>query len=84
MSDHFGVTPTPPDVTAEPPLADPAAVNRAIRPAPARMRTFTHVLINTGLAGITTSYLWFALTFWIYLRTRNVIATGVVGGASCC
>ncbi|WP_081684029.1 MFS transporter [Granulicoccus phenolivorans] len=79
MSDHFGVTPTP-DVTAEP-LADPAAVNRAIRPAPARMRTFTHVLINTGLAGITTSYLWFALTFWIYLRTRNVIATGVVGGA---
>ncbi|KRE79317.1 MFS transporter [Arthrobacter sp. Soil763] len=46
-----------------------------------RSRTFTGILVNTGLANITTSYLWFALTFWVYLETRNVIATGVVGGA---
>ncbi|HXF01717.1 MAG TPA: MFS transporter [Arthrobacter sp.] len=39
------------------------------------------ILVNTALANITTSYLWFALTFWVYLQTRNVIATGVVGGA---
>ncbi|WP_294568333.1 MFS transporter [uncultured Arthrobacter sp.] len=39
------------------------------------------ILVNTGIANITTSYLWFALTFWVYLETRNVIATGVVGGA---
>lgn len=46
-----------------------------------RSRTFTGILVNTALANITTSYLWFALTFWLYLETRNVIATGVVGGA---
>ena len=46
-----------------------------------RSRTFTGILVNTALANITTSYLWFALTFWVYLQTRNVIATGVIGGA---
>lgn len=39
------------------------------------------ILVNTGVANITTSYLWFALTFWAYLQTRSVIATGVIGGA---
>jgi DHA3 family multidrug efflux protein-like MFS transporter len=45
------------------------------------MRTFTQVLVNTGVANVTTSYLWFALTFWVYLETRSVLATGVIGGA---
>ncbi|MET4093688.1 MFS family permease [Arthrobacter sp. UYCu712] len=46
-----------------------------------RSRSFAGILVNTALANITTSYLWFALTFWVYLQTRNVIATGVIGGA---
>jgi len=45
------------------------------------MRTFVRVLANTALANITTSYLWFGLTFWVYLETRSVLATGVIGGA---
>lgn len=45
------------------------------------MRTFRQVLVNTGVANVTTSYLWFALTFWVYLETRSVLATGVIGGA---
>ena len=45
------------------------------------MRTFLQVLVNTGVANVTTSYLWFALTFWVYLETRSVLATGVIGGA---
>ncbi|MFH7323930.1 MFS transporter [Aeromicrobium sp. JJY06] len=44
-------------------------------------RTFAHVLTNTLVANVTTSFLWFALTFWVYLETRSVLATGVVGGA---
>ncbi|MHC6178146.1 MFS transporter [Glutamicibacter endophyticus] len=44
-------------------------------------RTFLHVLVNTAIANITTSYLWFALTFWVYLETKNVMATGFIGGA---
>ncbi len=45
------------------------------------MRTFVQVLVNTAAANITTSFLWFALTFWVYLETRSVLATGIVGGA---
>lgn len=45
------------------------------------VRTFLQVLVNTGIANVTTSYLWFALTFWVYLETRSVLATGVIGGA---
>jgi MFS transporter, DHA3 family, multidrug efflux protein len=53
----------------------------AHRTARQRWRTFSHILANTAVANVTTSYLWFGLTFWIYLETRNVISTGVVGGA---
>ena len=45
------------------------------------MRTFGNILVNTAIANVTTSYLWFALTFWVYLETRSVLATGIVGGA---
>ncbi|KAB7746063.1 MFS transporter [Nostocoides sp. F2B08] len=44
-------------------------------------RTFLHLLVNTAVAGLTTSYLWFGLTFWTYLETRSILATGVIGGA---
>lgn len=45
------------------------------------MQQFYHVLINTLIANVTTSFLWFALTFWVYLETRSVLATGIIGGA---
>ena len=44
-------------------------------------RAFASVLVNTLIANVTTSFLWFALTFWVYLETRSVLATGVIGGA---
>jgi DHA3 family multidrug efflux protein-like MFS transporter len=44
------------------------------------MRVFIQVLVNTAVANITTSFLWFALTFWAYLETKSVLATGVIGG----
>ncbi|MEQ4564580.1 MFS transporter [Paenarthrobacter sp. CAP02] len=60
---------------------DSDAIDLSLRTPAERSRTFTGILVNTALANITTSYLWFALTFWVYLETRNVIATGVIGGA---
>lgn len=45
------------------------------------MKSFYHVLINTLIANVTTSYLWFALTFWVYLETKSVLATGIIGGS---
>lgn len=50
-------------------------------PPPNGMRTFMQVLVNTAIANVTTSFLWFALTFWVYLETRSVLATGIIGGA---
>jgi DHA3 family multidrug efflux protein-like MFS transporter len=50
-------------------------------PPPGGMRTFVQVLANTMIANVTTSFLWFALTFWVYLETRSVLATGIIGGA---
>jgi DHA3 family multidrug efflux protein-like MFS transporter len=45
-----------------------------------QLRTF-HRLVANGLgANVTNNFLWFALTFWVYLETRSVIATSVIGG----
>jgi DHA3 family multidrug efflux protein-like MFS transporter len=45
------------------------------------MKNFYQVLVNTLIANVTTSYLWFALTFWVYLETRSVLATAIIGGS---
>ena len=42
---------------------------------------FRQLLANTLLTGVTSTFLWFALTFWVYVETRSVVATGVIGGA---
>ncbi|WP_175985148.1 MFS transporter [Microbacterium tenebrionis] len=47
----------------------------------AARRAFVGVLVNTLIANVTTSFLWFALTFWVYIETRSVLATGIIGGA---
>ncbi len=44
------------------------------------MQTFHQILANTLVASITNSTLWFALTFWVYLETRSVFATGTIAG----
>lgn len=68
-----------PDVRPDPPTDAPAGPT-ATR-TPTTTRTFGHLLTNTAVANLTTSYVWWALTFWAYLETRSVLVTGVVGGA---
>lgn len=46
-----------------------------------KSRTFLHLLVNTAAANVTTSFMWFALMFWVYIETRSVFANGVIGGA---
>lgn len=48
---------------------------------PGTVRAFRKILLNTLVANVTTSYLWFALTFWVYLETRSVMATAIIGGS---
>lgn len=44
------------------------------------MRAFHHLLINNLIANITNYTVWFAITFWMFLETRSVFATGMVAG----
>lgn len=44
------------------------------------MRRFYAVLGNTVAASLANTCVWFAITFWVYLQTRSVIATSVMAG----
>jgi DHA3 family multidrug efflux protein-like MFS transporter len=47
---------------------------------PRDLRTFYLLLANTLLGVTVNNFLWFALVFWVYLETRSVIASSVIGG----
>ncbi|MGN6487978.1 MAG: MFS transporter [Devosia sp.] len=44
------------------------------------MTPFHQILGNNLVANITNFTVWFAVTFWVYLETRSVFATGVIAG----
>lgn len=44
------------------------------------MTSFHQVLANNLVANITNFTVWFALTFWVFLETRSVFATGMIAG----
>jgi DHA3 family multidrug efflux protein-like MFS transporter len=44
------------------------------------MRTFYKLLSVALLAVTANNFVWFALTFWIFLTTRSVISTSTLGG----
>ncbi len=43
-------------------------------------KTFYVVVANALAAALTNTFVWFAVTFWVYLETRSVIATSVMAG----
>lgn len=45
------------------------------------MRSVFHqILANNLVANITNFTVWFAVTFWVFLETRSVFATGMIAG----
>lgn len=44
------------------------------------MSVFHNLLANNLAANITNFTVWFALTFWVYLETHSVFATGMIAG----
>ena len=44
------------------------------------MQTFCRLLVNSVVATFTNMFVWFAVTFWLYLQTRSVLATSVLSG----
>jgi DHA3 family multidrug efflux protein-like MFS transporter len=55
--------------------ADQATDSKSLAPP-----AFYHLLANTLVIGVTHFTVWFAVTFWVYLETRSVFATGVIAG----
>jgi MFS transporter, DHA3 family, multidrug efflux protein len=39
-----------------------------------------HLLVNTLLVSVINFTVWFAVTFWVFLETKSVLATGMVAG----
>jgi DHA3 family multidrug efflux protein-like MFS transporter len=44
------------------------------------MKTFHIILANSMVAFVTNNFVWFAVTFWVFLETKSVIATSVMAG----
>lgn len=43
-------------------------------------QAFRRLMVNSLVSGVTSTFLWFAMTFWVYLETRSVVTTGVIAG----
>src|SRR5262245_54576545 len=43
-------------------------------------RTFLHLLLSTLVVSVINYTVWFAVTFWVFLETRSVFATGLIAG----
>jgi len=39
---------------------------------------FAHVLASSLVVSVANFTVWFAVTFWTYLETRSVLATGLI------
>jgi DHA3 family multidrug efflux protein-like MFS transporter len=48
--------------------------------ATASDRVFRRLLVDTLFVSVTHFTVWFAITFYVYLQTRSVFATGVIAG----
>ncbi len=43
-------------------------------------RTFLHLLVNVLVVSVMNLTVWFAITFWVFIETRSVLATGMIAG----
>jgi MFS transporter, DHA3 family, multidrug efflux protein len=43
-------------------------------------KTFYAILANSLVAALTNTFVWFAVTFWVYLQTESVLATSMMAG----
>lgn len=81
--DDLGIKPSAPPPTArgmaesEPPPAPAATVSID---DPTRRSAFYQLLGNTLVVSVINYTVWFAVTFYVYLQTRSVFATGVIAG----
>jgi len=44
------------------------------------MKPFYTILGNSLAAAVVNNFVWFAVTFWVFLETQSVIATSILAG----
>ena len=62
-------------------MSDPTSTARPrldLRHGP--QRVFAHILVSSLVVSVANFTVWFAVTFWTYLETRSVTATGFIAG----
>ncbi len=47
----------------------------------AQVTVFRRLLVNSLASGVTSTFLWFAVTFWVYLETESIVTTAMIAGA---
>ena len=45
-------------------------------------RVFAHLLVSNAVVAVMNYTVWFAVTFWVFLETRSVFATGMIAASS--
>jgi DHA3 family multidrug efflux protein-like MFS transporter len=62
------------------PAAHDTAAERRLRLRDPFMPVFVQLLVNVLLVSVINFTVWFAITFFVYLETRSVFATGMIAG----
>lgn len=62
------------------PAGQPSAADPRLRLADPDVRTFLNLLANVLPVSVINLSMWFAVTFFVYLETRSVFATGIIAG----
>lgn len=44
------------------------------------MKSFYAVLVNSLVASLTNNFVWFAVTLWVYIETKSIVATSIMAG----
>jgi DHA3 family multidrug efflux protein-like MFS transporter len=44
------------------------------------MKVFMRLLINSLFASSTNAFVWFSVTFWVFIETRSILATSYIAG----
>ena len=68
-----------PAIPVDPAAAEPDPASAAST-GPTFPSTFLHLLGNTLVVAVIDFTVWFAITFFVFLETRSVFATGMIAG----
>ena len=61
-------------------MSTPAADRPRLDLRSGSQRVFAHVLASSLVVSVANFTVWFAVTFWIFLETHSVFATGMIAG----